>query len=1319
MPRDGVRRPERLAKIAGEVEPQFVSHIETRIGRNGQRCLRVTFVGIRTERCRNHVTQRGGSENQRIEPTHHAAPWNEVEFSSAAWTYFGGHEATLNQKPNQNDRVTEAQHNAGTLGAVPTEGDESSRPTDVPLFDAPDSSDLHHTQPQWRSSDVIDTVAWREQAERWQDPVAVGEVRDPTTQILIDPTGQLAWTDIRNVASNLEPHDEAHLATRVYHRAQLRRVALILVAFTILQALGRVLAAMHVPGGRSASITNLANPFTRAGRGRDILQSWVDWDRSPDAVRPYRIAIIAGAWLIVSTFVVVPAVARLLHSWARRRHDALRDNPTASRPARRVGRLCRLAAAMCFAYAIANIAENLAAGWAIARHGGPRWLLSALAVASGAKWVFLALVIIAPIGSYLWNWPTTASTVQSGWATVMRLRPQLVGVAVAMFTLVLLPSSVRPQLDDQLRAWWDHPGHALAAVVGVFLLSMLVWITGSTTLARADRLARDGHAVSSRLGARRVFGALVAAAAMVGLGIVASRANDISSGALPFVIAVVLVAWIVLSLPVWVSPTMRRFIVERREPRSRWLVLHVLAFAPFLAFTLAVVRAVTLAPTARAIGSASGLLLVSAGIASRMFRSAQPHRAPDSSWVKPIVAFMLTAFAGLTLVWAGREPIAAGRRIGSIGLVMAFSAVLIFALWIVSSLASRPPTGALAFVRIERFPTLSVVAILLIGANLATTTPGFHRVRIVGPSSSQSSPRPEATLEEAFRSFTSVPSGSNRSWRPLVLVATSGGGARSAYWTMLTWSCLFGGMTADAKRPACEQAASDQRSVFAASGISGGAVALAMEQAAPGALDPEKIFDNTFVESVVANLVSVDAPNALVQSPVFRDRATVLEQSWEDAIPELATRTLFEPRSATWSPLMMFDSASSEDGCRFIASPLNFGSGGASSAGSPAPADSVGRTCGSLYANELPATGATPAQRDQVARVPLAATRDARSALCDDQDLRLSTAALLAARFPFVSPTGALPVCAGGGGRRGFTYLVDGGLVESSGASPVVGMLRELLPRIQQYNRSRPSECVQPMVMQIDNDYTSLRATDPPSRPVELLAPIAGLGKSGERANAARQQLAELGSQLGDLAGCDAAPNLPTYLHVRPRAHPGTNAPLGWSLSSEARRDLRTSFETADNQCALLVARAWITPASNGTTCITGTVATPDGNAAVNQEVCLATSGACPTATIKVRTDPFGGFHLLTNSSDVASQAAYSNGSAVPISSGIRVDGALVRNLRLAVPAVATTSVSGGRPHRAATLWALGAFLLLGALTVAFSSRRADHDDDEKGTLPL
>jgi hypothetical protein len=1216
---------------------------------------------------------------------------------------------------------------------VPTEGDPSGSDAGFRAADAPthvasapadsarnDSARNDAARNDAAPAEIVDTIAWKEQVELWDAPTGALMTQDPTTQIVIDPTGQLAWSQLRDVDSNhvLSNHSglaETELSTRRYHRRQLRRVALGLVAFTILQALGRVLSAMHVAGGRSATINNLANAFTRPGRASDILQSWLDWDRSPDAIRPYRIAIIAGAWLLVDTLIIIPVVARFLHAWALRRHDALRDDPHVSRAGRRIGRLCRLAAAMCVAFAIAALAANAATAWAIARHGGPRWLLSTLAVATGAKWVFLALIIVAPLGSYLWNWRATASTTRSGWATLMRLRPQLVGVAVALVALVLLPSSVRPQLDDQLRAWWDHPSHAAAAVLGVLVLSALVWLTGSTTLNRADRLAADGKATTSHLGILRVLGALGAAAALVGLGIVASKANDIRSGVLPFVGAVVLVAWVVLSLPAWVSPSMRRFVVERSEPRSHWLVLHALAFAPVLALVLAIVRAVTLAPTLRAVVSASGVLVFVAGIAGRLFRSQRVDQRADGGWAKPLAAFMLAVAVAMSLVWAGRDPIDAGHRLGSVALVMAFAAALVVVLWLVSSATSRPPSGALAFVRVERFPTLSLVAVLLIGANLATTTPGFHRVRLLGETTSNTSPRAEATLEAAFKSFVAAPSGTARPWRPLVLVATAGGGARSAYWTMLTWSCLFGGMEADADQPACREAATDERSVFAASGVSGGAVGLAMEQAAPGAINPDKVFDGTFIESVVANLVSVDAPNALVQSPVFRDRAAVLEQSWENVVPELATRTLFEPRTtAAWQPVMLFDSATTEDGCRFIASPITLGA--AKSGDAPTPPSSVGRTCGSLFADELPAlsdasTGTSPG----VARIPMAATRDARATLCAEQDMRLSTAALLAARFPFVSPTGALPVC----GESRFTYLVDGGQVESSGASPVVGMLRELLPRIQAYNRGRPAQCIQPVVMQIDNDYDSLSATDPPSRPKELLAPISGLGKSGERAAAARQQLAELGNELRDLAGCDAAPDLPTYLHIRPRAHPGTQAPLGWSLSGEARDDLRKSFNSTEAQCELLVARAWVNTSPATSTCVTGTVAGPDGVAASGQPVSLAAPNRLTIAA--TRSDAFGGFHLI-GPTDQTAQASlrFVNGN-VAVASKPMVISALARGFRLAVTAeqLPTTSIRGGRTHRAAMLWSLGAFVLLGALTVAFSSRRADRDDRKHGALPL
>ena len=63
----------------------------------------------------------------------------------------------------------------------------------------------------------------------------------------------------------------------------------------------------------------------------------------------------------------------------------------------------------------------------------------------------------------------------------------------------------------------------------------------------------------------------------------------------------------------------------------------------------------------------------------------------------------------------------------------------------------------------------------------------------------------------------------------------------------------------------------------------------------------------------------------------------------------------------------------------------------------------------------------------------LAATHDIADLLCEDRDLRLSTAALLSARFPWVSPAGRVVRC----GTAFATYVVDGGYFDTSAASPL------------------------------------------------------------------------------------------------------------------------------------------------------------------------------------------------------------------------------------------------------------------------------------------
>jgi hypothetical protein len=218
---------------------------------------------------------------------------------------------------------------------------------------------------------------------------------------------------------------------------------------------------------------------------------------------------------------------------------------------------------------------------------------------------------------------------------------------------------------------------------------------------------------------------------------------------------------------------------------------------------------------------------------------------------------------------------------------------------------------------------------------------------------------------------------------------------------------------------------------------------------------------------------------------------------------------------------------------------------------------------------------------------PLAGTKDIADFLCAGfrtdkkvagEDVRMSTAALLSARFPFVSPTGALTSCDKLRGGIVHTFAVDGGYVDSSASSPLVELFNALI----RDNQGADRPCIQPVVLQIDNSYETLSQPSPPARPAELLAPYQGQGAATSgHTDASLQALAQLAATPRcDLQGDLAA--MPTYLHVYPEDHPGAQAPLGWSLSRAAQKDLDTQLGRVPNQCALLAARAWLARSAQG-----------------------------------------------------------------------------------------------------------------------------------------
>ena len=513
--------------------------------------------------------------------------------------------------------------------------------------------------------------------------------------------------------------------------------------------------------------------------------------------------------------------------------------------------------------------------------------------------------------------------------------------------------------------------------------------------------------------------------------------------------------------------------------------------------------------------------------------------------------------------------------VGAVGSVALFGIAAVSLLAGVDLRAGSPPSAAMATVRFRRFPLLLSLVALVAATSFFNTEPGFHRARTVETDQAIVASPLEEGLNR-WREATKCAENDTDCTEdtvPMFLIATAGGGGRAAYWQLVVYDCLFNGQApagaSETGQNECAGGAAVPPAL--ASGISGGSVGLAMTASRDGGVvDERDVFATGFLDAVVGNLLYTDIPNSVLHWPSWRDRAAALEEQWEDALDGMSTPLFAKQGGLTEFPLIMLNSATVEEGCRMNVSVLDLSGAGLSA------------SCRTLESSSS----------------PLAASRDVVDFLSNEctnasADIALSTAALLSARFPFVSPSGALVTCVEDAGvadgkRDVATYLVDGGYIDSSGAST----LAELLPLIatwaesmndspsSTHNQGRDREetasypCIQPVVIQIDNGYADITAREV-SRPQELLAPLIGFASAGGgRADATRQELAILAGQLRDV-GCNTH-GLFTYLHLYPEAHPGVEAPLGWALSLTAQRDLEAQLYTSNNREVIESVKSWL-----------------------------------------------------------------------------------------------------------------------------------------------
>ena len=638
-----------------------------------------------------------------------------------------------------------------------------------------------------------------------------------------------------------------------------------------------------------------------------------------------------------------------------------------------------------------------------------------------------------------------------------------------------------------------------------------------------------------------------------------------------------------------------------------------------------------------------GLLLILAGVGLyAMFRSIDDllseAETQTSAWGRgPHLYFglFITSVSLLVGVAVVRSAYTLPVWTGAIGVVLLF---LVAASGIAGILIATAEWASTRYylpsvLRVLRLRRVPVFSLLLLWALLAAQFDSGEHWELRRLASEDGGPAPaRIKLEDAWEKWlaaqraaaaittpnapsTTGGQGETRPAVPLVLVSASGGGIRAATWTALAMRCLFEGLPTtyhgkptDCPGPDATSTPGRRRppipsSVLLASGISGSSLGLA-EFVAHLTTDAARVrpdhdwvaehLKGDFVSSQLAWQLLVEVPRTLLH---FRaaDRAEILERSWERSWDRVSSgndnsnpmmRGLLATQLTTdWTgqiPLLLLNGDSVYDGCWLITSALDEGLWAESNPKTlelERPSD-----CHNLdpYTNNRRVR--SHGDEGEVRLQPsgsLPGSLDVADFLCNNQDLRMSTAALISARFPGVSPAGRLSAC---GDPRPASpprtrFVLDGGVIEASASEVALAAWEELQPLVEQHNTSRANPCVVPFFVQLDNGYVSSTAEIERRPPNQLQAPLQAVAGAGGGSRAERARLAAAlafsGNRVGSVqvGGPDGHAR---YERLVPLAHPGPQASLGWALSSLTQADLEDQLYH-ENAAGINRIRQWLT----------------------------------------------------------------------------------------------------------------------------------------------
>ena len=518
--------------------------------------------------------------------------------------------------------------------------------------------------------------------------------------------------------------------------------------------------------------------------------------------------------------------------------------------------------------------------------------------------------------------------------------------------------------------------------------------------------------------------------------------------------------------------------------------------------------------------------------------------------------FLQCRFLGLTVVGIGililvffLDPVVTPQVIGVFGL-MALFGLCVVAFTIQTSLATIH----------LRFPIFPVLFVFVLALSIADWNDN-HQIRLIDKPPAVSGL--DTVTAEFGRWFENRDDrGQFPNEYPVYIVAAQGGGIYAAYQTAVFLARMQ------------DECPSFRKHLFAISSVSGGSIGAsvfasaldainltgATETACPAiakyltrevALDsdqPKRVEQyvrevlspkNDFLSPLVAATLFGDFTQRFLPVPISAfDRAKALESALEQAVKNGANESLLAKEYMShWSaaknlPALLLNTTDAASGRRVLFAPFTIGSSAGSAIDSLVPFQS------------LRASAPGPNKS-----YPL--------------NLRLSTAAFVSARFPWVSPAATVPATEIPADSSAKMRLVDGGYFDNSGADTALDLIQALAGKVNQINN------------EADNQRVDLPGQNFPRVALKLIAlgggkyPVRDSFALGESMEPIRTLLSTRESRAY-IAINRAARTLPSKetvirvgetaetitikdMRIAALANPFYDLPLGWAMSLRTR----------------------------------------------------------------------------------------------------------------------------------------------------------------------